>query len=89
MHAYVYKSLSKADTYVYLAARDGFERLPEGLRQQLGQLDFVLDVDLAGRRSLAREQPEVVRAHLADRGFHIQMPPSVGDWMTSDWGTDA
>ena len=27
MHAYVYKSLKKADTYVYLATRDDFARL--------------------------------------------------------------
>ena len=29
MHAYVYKSLNKADTYVYLARRDDFDCLPE------------------------------------------------------------
>ena len=54
MHAFVYKSLKKADTYVYLAARDDFARLPGPLRSQLGALDFVLDVDLAPGRTLAR-----------------------------------
>ena len=46
MLAHVYKSLKKADTYVYLAARDDFARLPEPLRTQLGALAFVLEVDL-------------------------------------------
>ena len=54
MHAYVYKSLKKADTYVYLAARDDFARLPEPVRGQLGALQFVLDVDLARQPDLAQ-----------------------------------
>ena len=32
MQAYVYKSQRKSDTFVYLAARDDFERIPESLR---------------------------------------------------------
>ena len=89
MHAYVYKSLKKADTYVYLAARDDFARLPEPLRSQLGALDFVLDVDLAPGRKLARENPDVVRGNLSARGFHLQVPPTQHDPMSDDWGTDA
>ena len=89
MHAYVYKSLKKADTYVYLAARDDFARLPEPLRSQLGALDFVLDVDLAPGRTLARENPDVVSENLATRGFHLQVPPTQHDPMADDWGTDA
>jgi uncharacterized protein len=89
MHAYVYKSLKKADTYVYLADRDEFARLPEALRGQLGTLQFVLDVDLAPERTLARVDPAVVRDNLRMRGFHLQLPPSVGDPMSDDWGTDA
>ena len=90
MHAYVYKSLKKADTYVYLAKRDAFEQVPEALREQLGKLQFVLEVDLGPERKLAREDPAVVREHLAARGFHLQLPPaSTIDPMTEDWGTDA
>ena len=89
MHAFVYKSLKKADTYVYLAARDGFARLPEPLRAQLGNLQFVLDVELTPQRKLAREDVAVVREHLAARGFHLQFPPAIDvDPMTEDWGTD-
>jgi uncharacterized protein YcgL (UPF0745 family) len=89
MHAFVYKSLNKADTYVYLAGRDAFERLPDPLRGQLGALQFVLDVELTGQRRLAREDAEVVRRNLAAQGFHVQFPPSMADPMTADWGTDA
>ena len=90
MQAYVYKSLKKADTYVYLAARDDFTRLPEPLRTQLGSLEFVLDVALTPERKLAREDVAVVRDNLVARGFHLQFPPtSTLDPMTEDWGTDA
>lgn len=88
MLAYVYKSLKKADTYLYLARRDDFAGLPEPLRTQLGALQFVLDVDLAPPRKLAREDAEVVRSNLANRGFHLQFPPAMPDPMTEDWGTD-
>ena len=88
MHAYVYKSLKKADTYLYLAKRDDFAGLPEPLRLQLGRLQFVLELQLTAERRLARENPEVVRANLATRGFHLQFPPTVLDPMTEDWGTD-
>ena len=90
MHAYVYKSLRKADTYVYLAERDDFERLPEELRAQLGALEFVLDVALTPERKLAREDAAAVRENLAVRGFHLQLPPKLDiDPMSQDWGTDA
>jgi uncharacterized protein YcgL (UPF0745 family) len=94
MHAYVYKSLKKADTYVYLAGRDDFARLPAPVRERLGSLQFVLDVALTPGRKLARVDADTVRDNLASRGFHLQMPPlagdpSVHDPMTGDWGTDA
>ena len=90
MHAYVYKSQRKADTYVYLAQRDGFGRLPEPLRTQLGALAFVMALELTPQRKLAREDAATVRSNLAARGFHLQFPPSAaGDPLHEDWGTDA
>ena len=90
MLAHVYKSPKRADTYVYLAARDDFDRIPAPLRAQLGELRFVLEVDLVPGRRLAVEDPDVVRANLATRGFHLQFPPSAADDpLTDDWGTDA
>ena len=89
MQAYVYKSLRKADTYVYLAKRDDFTRLPEPLRTQLGTLQFVLEVALTPERKLAREDVAAVRDNLDARGFHLQFPLSTAqDPMTEDWGTD-
>lgn len=89
MQAYVYKSLRKYDTYVFLAERDDFARLPEPVRQQLGPLQFVLDVALTPGRRLAQASADVVRENLVTRGFHLQIPPVTTDPMSDDWGTDA
>ena len=75
MHAYVYKSQRKSDTYVYLRERDGFELIPEPLRTPLGELAFVLELELTPERKLAREDVTVVRINLVERGFHLQFPP--------------
>ena len=75
MQAYVYKSLRKADTFVYLVARDDFETIPESLRAPLGPLVFVLEVALTPERNLARGNTAQVRQDLAAHGFHIQFPP--------------
>lgn len=89
MHAHVYKSLRKADAYLYLAARDDFGCVPDPVLQQLGRLEFVLEVALTPERTLARADPAVVRENLATRGFHLQLPPTQLDPMTEDHGTDA
>ncbi len=89
MLAYVYKSLKKADAYLYFAERDAFDRLPEPLHAQFAPLQFVLQVDLIPGRRLAREDADVVRNNLVTRGFHVQFPPTVLDPMSEDWGTDA
>lgn len=90
MQAYVYKSLRKADTYVFLAERDDFMRVPEAVRLQLGSLQFVLEVALTPGRRLALGSADTVRENLAARGFHVQLPPVIAvDPMSDDWGTDA
>jgi hypothetical protein len=79
MHAYVYKSQRKPDTYLYLREKDSFGLVPEGVRLPLGPLLFVLDVALEPGRKLAREDVMVVMANLRERGFHLQRPESVLD----------
>ncbi|MDQ3618421.1 MAG: YcgL domain-containing protein [Pseudomonadota bacterium] len=90
MQAFVYKSLRKDDTYVFLATRDDFERVPAPVRARLGALRFVFEVALTPERKLARGDATVVRENLVARGFHLQLPPTQAlDPMSEDWGTDA
>lgn len=76
MQCYVYKSSRRADTYLYLADRDGFGILPDALRRTLGDLSLVLVLDLAQRSRLAQADIASVRAKLAHPGYYLQLPPS-------------
>lgn len=81
MQTYVYKSLRKENTYVYLRKRDDFAVMPEAVRAPLGELVFVLEFALTEQRKLAQADPAVVRANLAAHGFHLQFPPTLPDPM--------
>jgi uncharacterized protein YcgL (UPF0745 family) len=75
MQCFVYKSLRKSDTYVFLRERDGFGVMPPDLRERLGTLAFVIELTLSPERRLARENVDTVMANLRSPGFHLQFPP--------------
>ena len=76
MHCYIYKSTAKGETYVFLRERDGTHVLPRELASALGELAFVMDLELTPERRLARIDVATLQSALAERGFHIQLPPS-------------
>ncbi|MCW8806926.1 MAG: YcgL domain-containing protein [Rhodanobacter sp.] len=75
MQCFVYASARKIDSYLWLAQRDDFERLPEAMVSMLGDLRFVLEVQLDGQRRLPVEDAEQVLEHLRTQGWHLQLPP--------------
>jgi len=75
MPCYVYASLRKQDSYLWLAERDAFDVLPESLLLLLGDLRFVMEVQLDERRKLPTEDTLQVLANLRTQGWHLQMPP--------------
>lgn len=83
MRCFVFKSLRKADTFVYLAGREGAGCIPEPMRGALGELTFLMELELVPGRRLAQEDPGVVRDNLARRGYHIQFPPPP-EWGSND-----
>ena len=76
MLCFVYKSLKKSDTYLFLKTRDDFSNVPLALHHMLGKVEFVMEVDLAGRRKLACADTQQVRLQLEQQGFYLQLPPS-------------
>jgi uncharacterized protein YcgL (UPF0745 family) len=76
MHCFVYASLRKADTYVWLAREGDFSVLPASLIQMLGELRFVLEVELDAQRKLPKEDAAAVLANLQAQGWHLQLPPA-------------
>ncbi len=76
MQCYIYKSLKKADTYLYVRTRDGFDPVPDVLRNLLGRLQFVMELDLGARDSLANADPAEVIRLLDSQGYYLQLPPA-------------
>lgn len=75
MQCFVYASLRKADSYLWLARRDAFDALPEPLVLLLGELRFVMEVQLDEARKLPVEDTAQVLEHLRTQGWHLQLPP--------------
>lgn len=80
MQCAIYKSRKKQDTYLYLAAKDDFSRVPEPLLQLIGQPVHVLDLELSPDRKLAQEDAAEVLRNLQERGWHLQMPRQ-NEWL--------
>lgn len=79
MIAHIYKSVRKADAYLYLRDKDAFSIVPDPVRLPLGDLVFVMSLELTPGRKLARADAEVVRGNLVERGYYLQAPSTVLD----------
>lgn len=77
VHCVVYRSGRKVNTYLYLRSDLAPDDLPGAVREMLGVLHKVMDLELTAERRLAREDVQVVRANLAASGFHVQFPPDM------------
>ena len=75
MRTWIYKGSRKANTYLYVTGKDDFERVPESLLDLMGELQFVLQVDLHKDRTLAQVDISMVRQQLEEAGFFLQLPP--------------
>jgi len=72
---WVYKSPRKDEMYLYLAAEEGFDPVPEPLLERFGEPVFVMELALHEGRKLARENVVNVMRHISQQGYHLQMPP--------------
>lgn len=79
MLCFVYASTRKSETYVWLRQRDGFDALPNSLGDMLGELRFVLEVELTEARRLPREDSRLVLENLERQGWHLQLSPAEHD----------
>ena len=63
--------------YLYLSREDGYDELPEPLKQRFGTPSLVMGLDLQADRKLARADTGQVLAALETQGFYLQMPPEL------------
>ncbi len=78
MKTVIYKGCKKPDSYLYLEKKDDFSRVPEMLLSTLGQLEFVMALDLNPEKKLARADITQVINALCEDGFYLQMPDESG-----------
>jgi len=71
----IYRSTSRAYTYLYLAQGRELAELPQPLLDGFGPAEFVIELDLAERRKLAQANIDTVRTSLSQQGYYLQLPP--------------
>ncbi|MCF6203208.1 MAG: YcgL domain-containing protein [Methylococcaceae bacterium] len=77
MQCFIYKSLKKSELYLYVENKDDFSKIPESLLNSFGRLEYVMDLELIADLKLAREDVNKVLASLKEKGFFVQIPPTI------------
>jgi len=80
MQAHIFKSLRNPDMYLFVREGQDLEQLDPMVLDRLGQLEFVMELELSEDRELARTDTGTVRDHIEKLGFHLQMPPTADNW---------
>lgn len=75
MLCYIYKSLKKEQTYLYIAKRDDFTSIPESLLTTFGAPQMVTAINLASKEKLAIADIDHVRRAIRTSGYYLQLPP--------------
>jgi uncharacterized protein YcgL (UPF0745 family) len=70
----IYRSETRAYTYLYLAEGKELEDLPGLLLEKFGSPELCLQLDLSQRQRLAQANLETVRNELLDKGYYLQLP---------------
>ena len=73
----VYKSLRKAESYLFVEKRNDFERVPEALMAMFGEPQLVMMLPIEKRDHLGFADIHKVRSELKEKGFYLQLPPPV------------
>ncbi len=80
MQAHIFKSRKNPDMYLFVREGQDMDELDQMVRERLGELEFVMALDLSEDRPLARTDSTIVRDHIEKLGFHLQLPPSAENW---------
>ncbi len=77
----VYKSLKKADTYLFVNKKGQFDDVPAPLMQVFGPPQLVMLLPLQKRQQLGIADINKVKADLAEKGYYLQLPPPPVDML--------
>ena len=79
MICFIYRSPKKSEMYLYTLKRDDFTNIPQPLIKVFGPPEFSMVINLEKRDSLARVDIKLVKQHLLEDGYYLQMPPTLYD----------
>jgi len=71
---FVYKSLKKDNTYLYISIKDDFDKIPMSLINIFGRGEFCFEFKHVPTRKLSQEDPQQVYDNLQNLGYHLQLP---------------
>lgn len=74
----IYKGERKTNCYLYVKKQDDFSDVPEALLSMLGELAFVMVLNLESREKLGFADIKEVKRLIEEQGFFLQMPPGEG-----------
>lgn len=74
----VYRSPRREGMYLYVAADDGLEMVPESLLQRFGTPEEAMTLHITPHKKLARAEASDVLQQIEDAGFYLQVPPPPG-----------
>jgi len=77
MQCEIYKCSKKDQTYLYVEKPFNSEHMPVGLLNVLGELEFVMDLELRENTKLASENAAEVIKNISDNAYFLQMPPDI------------
>ena len=73
----IYRCSKKEGMYVYVDKKNGLEAIPDVLAQQIGKTELAMTLLITADKLLARASAEDVLAAIDDKGFYLQMPPTL------------
>ena len=71
----IFKSLKRAEMYLYVVKSQGLNNVPAELKEIFGEPIPVFDLLLTRDKKLARADAKEVMSKLHQTGFYLQMPP--------------
>jgi HAD superfamily hydrolase (TIGR01484 family) len=69
----IYRGCKKSDSYLYVENKDDFSRVPKKLLEMLGKLEFIMELELHPKISLAQANTQEVMGMLKEKGYFLQL----------------
>ena len=83
MFCVIYRSPVRDQTYLYVAKKDDFSRVPEALLKGFGKPQLAMVVNLAQRDKLANADINKVKQGLSEQGYYLQIPSPIESLLKS------